>query len=55
MNFKCGLNGHDWKLDYPAEESEWIADPLRIWVCQRCGKAKSVGQHQKIPERKQGE
>jgi len=55
MGLKCTIEGHQWKLDYPAFESEWIKDPLRIWVCTRCGKAKSEGQHQKMPSRKYGE
>lgn len=41
----CGM---EMRQDYPAFESEWLPSPLRIYVCKRCGKAKSEGQHQKI-------
>jgi len=48
MNKTCRRQGHQWRLDYPAEESEWVKDPLKIWVCRICGAVKSEGTHKKI-------
>jgi len=48
MSLKCRCKEPDWKLDYPAFESEVISDPLRIYVCQICGNARSEGSHTKL-------
>ena len=48
MNIECLRHGHQWKQVYPEFESEWVNDPLKIWVCERCGKQKSEGPHKKM-------